>query len=112
MSEAAGPREKWLSHYDLELVRQAFRDGDFAMTNRVRRYFRRNPDLRASMLACIEGLSTSDFHKRQQHMTVPTRWLDVYRPWWHGCRLYVKLTERDNQPGFVALSFCRDGEAH
>lgn len=112
MPESTGPSEKLAPHYELEEVRRAFRDGDFAMTNRVRRYLRRNAYLRASMEGIMATLPSADFHKSQQHLAIPTRWLDIYRPRWRGCRLYVKFTEQTGEPGFVLLSFCYDGESH
>jgi hypothetical protein len=38
--------------------------------------------------------------------------LDVYRPWLHGERMYIKLTAHERDGWFLVLSFCIDGQAH
>jgi hypothetical protein len=59
----------------------------------------------------IARLSVTDLHKSQAHRDEPERWLDIYRPWVHGRRMYVKFTV--NELGILmVLSFCRDREAH
>jgi len=106
------PHEKQVSHYDLEQVRRAFRDGDFVVTARVRSHLTDvgwNLDT-VRTTAC--GLRECDLHKSQAHRERPGVWLDIYRPWHAGERLYVKLTPRQRGSGFVVLSFCRDGENH
>jgi hypothetical protein len=53
----------------------------------------------------------SDFHKSQQHLDRPEQWLDIYRPWIDGVRMYVKFTV-DADGDVIIMSLCRDGEAH
>ncbi len=109
---AGGCDEKWEPHYDLDRVKCAFRSGNYVTPNRVRRYLHRRPRLESCVLPCIESLTLADFHKSQPHRAMPGQWMDVYRPWCCGYRLYVKFTVADDGREPVLLSFCRDGEAH
>jgi len=106
------PRERAHPAYDLLGVQQAFREGRFAMTARVRRHVRRKGWDVGVVRACIEDLVVCDFHKSQEHHGRPGVWLDIYRPVQGSRRLYVKFVLDEAAEAFLVLSFCVDGEPH
>jgi hypothetical protein len=105
-------REKATPHYDLDTVRRAFRCGRVEVTSRVTRHMRSHGRARATLLACVDSLCPQDFHKSQAHSTREGVWLDIYRPWVAGDRMYLKITEHEDGVTMLVLTYCRDGEAH
>jgi hypothetical protein len=105
-------REKATPHYDFEAVRRAFREGRVEVTSRVTRHMRSHGRARPTLLACVDALCPRDFHKSQTHTTREGVWLDIYRPWVAGDRMYLKITEYEDGVTMLVLTYCRDGEAH
>jgi predicted transcriptional regulator len=105
-------REKASPHYDLETVRRAFRCGRAEVTSRVARHMRSHGMGRPTLFACVDALGPRDFHKSQVHITREGVWLDIYRPWVTGDRMYLKITEHEDGVSMLVLTYCRDGEAH
>jgi hypothetical protein len=105
-------REKAAPHYDLETVRRAFREGDYMLPVRVRRHMRSLRWGPVTLVSCVAMLEPRDFHKSQQHRTRSESWLDIYRPFHSGERLYLKFTEHEDGQRLLVLAFCIDGTAH
>jgi hypothetical protein len=105
-------REKASPHYDLEAVRELFRVGDFMLPVRVRRNMRSRGLSRSVLEACVAALDARDFHKSQAHTIRQGVWLDIYRPWVAGERMYLKFTEHEDGLRMLVLAFCVDSTAH
>ena len=112
MSEPEEPREKLQPHYDLNLVRRAFRDDEFHLPQRVQRHLIDQGWTRQTCMRIGAQLEPQYFHKSQAHWTREGVWLDIYRPVVEGVRWYVKVVVREDGVGFVVLSFCLDGARH
>lgn len=106
------PQEKSRPHYDLMLVRRAFQDDEFHLPKRVQRHLERFGGSRETCRALVLRVTPTDFHKSQAHRTREGVWLDIYRPVIEGARRYIKITEDENELGFLVLSCCLDGHAH
>jgi hypothetical protein len=106
------PMERREPAYDLAGVRRAFAEGRFQVTVRVVEHLDRRGWNRKTIGSCIASLAPGDFHKSQQHMARPGAWLDIYKPVFHGERLYVKFTLQEDGVRYRVLSFCGDGEEH
>ncbi|MBU4557432.1 MAG: type II toxin-antitoxin system MqsR family toxin [Actinobacteria bacterium] len=106
------PPERLVPGYDLADVKEAFRQGRFRATARVMSYLCSKGWTRCTMQSCVASLTPSDFFKSQQHINRADAWLDIYRPFRAGERLYVKLTLLESGAEYLILSFCRDGEQH
>jgi hypothetical protein len=106
MQEFAGPA------YDTGLVRERFRTGRYVLPGRVKRYLRARGWDEDFVCLCALSLNSGCFHKTMPHDNRPGIWLDVYRPWVGGVRMYVKLTLHENDEDILLLSLCIDGTAH
>jgi hypothetical protein len=104
--------ERAVPHYDLEAVRSAFRGRKIVLPARVERHMVRRGMSRGDLVSCVAALRPQDFHKSQAHTRREGVWLDIYRPWVAGDRMYLKFTEHEDGEHLLVLSFCRDGEAH
>lgn len=106
------PPERLVPGYDLAGVQDAFRHGRFRVTARVLAYIASKGWTRCTIRSCVASLTPSDLFKSQQHFNRADAWLDIYRPFRGGERLYVKLTLLENGKEYLILSFCRDGDQH
>lgn len=106
------PEERDLPAYDLDDVRRAFEEGRFRVTHRVVEYLVGAGLGADTVQACVCALRPRAFHKSQRSRTGDCSWLDIYRPWWRGCRWYVKFVRDDRGDGYRVLTICRDGEKH
>ncbi|MDO8847915.1 MAG: type II toxin-antitoxin system MqsR family toxin [Coriobacteriia bacterium] len=107
-----GSRERRCPAYPLNEVRAAFGAGRFEVTGRVRRHLERRGWGFETVQRRICDLCPGDFHKSQAHRTEPGVWLDIYKPFVNGERLYVKYMPFGDGESFIVLSFCGDGEQH
>ncbi len=103
--------EKQVPHYELAAIKRLVTCGQFGRTTRVARHVRSRGWGDQDITRCFEQMLASDFHKTQRHRERPGQWLDIYRPWIDGVRMYVKFTV-DTDGSVVILSLCRDGTAH
>jgi hypothetical protein len=103
--------EKQAPHYDLDEIKRRVENGHADVTNRVNRHVRAKHGDDGLPGRCIAMTQLSDFHKSQRHRDRPEQWLDIYRPWLDGVRMYLKFTV-DADGDVVIMSLCRDGEAH
>lgn len=98
-------------HFSPIQVREAIRVG-VVVPGRVRRHLARHGWDKRHVCRRIEGLSARDFHKSQIHRDRPDVWLDIYRPYVDGVRIYIKFTIAEDGEQLLLLSFCLDGERH
>jgi len=103
--------EKAIPHYDLDEVKRRVSAGRYSLTGRVTRHLRANRWDLGFPGRCVEQLDPTSFHKSQEHRERPGQWLDIYRPWVSGARMYVKFTV-ESEGNVLILSLCRDGEVH
>jgi hypothetical protein len=103
--------EKQVPHCDLAVIKRLMGNGQADVTNRVNRHLRVQQWDDCFPCRCIGMTRLSDFHKSQRHRDRPEQWLDIYRPWVDGVRMYVKFTV-DADGDVIIMSLCRDGEAH
>jgi len=112
MEDARRVRERECPAYDLETVRHTFAAGRFEITRRVRHYLYRKRWDPECVSECVMSLGREHFHKSQEHRDRPGVWLDIYRPYCRGERLYVKFVLHEDGATFIVLTFCVDGEQH
>jgi hypothetical protein len=112
MSSALWPPEKNTAHYPLDLVFRIASGGDVRLTQRVEFHMARRGWYESDVTQCLQQLVPSDFLKSQAHRARNGIWLDIYKPWFGGERLYVKFTMHEDGTSLLVLSYCGDGEEH
>ncbi len=58
----------------------------------------------ADITSCIAAVTAADFHKSMESEQAPGLWQDVYRPWYDGIQIYMKL-QIDRTSGAVIVQF-------
>jgi motility quorum-sensing regulator / GCU-specific mRNA interferase toxin len=102
--------EKRRAHYRLAEIKSACADPQRLNRTWVARQGALDLDFDDDeVIAVIQGLTRRDLQKSMTSIANPAIWQDVYRPIWHGERLYVKFT-LDSQGQFLLISFKRGDE--
>ncbi len=99
-------------HYPLGTVQRAVAHSKFRVPVRVERHLKTRGWNHEYVQSVVAAIRLEDFHKSQSHRDREGVWLDIYRPWFEGYRMYVKITAHEDAGWLLVLSFCRDGEQH
>ena len=87
--------------YDLAIIKERVREG---------RWTAEGPALRGSaalemdsedIVECVTSLTRGDFHKTMASQSRPGMFHDVYKPFYYGQRLYVKVQLADDGDAVV-----------